>query len=39
MRRDGSHQTNRTNNAAFDIAPDWQPLPDDEEDHHDDGDE
>ena len=33
MRADGSRQTNRTNDAAFDIAPDWQPLHDDEVDH------
>jgi Tol biopolymer transport system component len=32
MRADGSHQTNRTNTAAEDIAPDWRPLRDDEED-------
>jgi TolB protein len=35
MRADGSHQTNRTNTAADDFAPDWQPLDDD----HDDGDD
>jgi hypothetical protein len=38
MRADGSNQVNRTNNPAFDAAPDWQPLDDDhhDDDHHDD---
>jgi Tol biopolymer transport system component len=36
MRADSSHQVNRTNNPAFDIAPDWQPLDDDEDDEGDD---
>jgi Tol biopolymer transport system component len=33
MRADGSNPVNRTNNLAFDIDPDWQPLDDG---HHDD---
>ena len=41
MRADGSDQVNRTNNDAFDAAPDWQPLDDDHGDDHDghDGDD
>jgi TolB protein len=27
MRVDGSRQVNRTRNPAFDLDPDWQPLP------------
>jgi Tol biopolymer transport system component len=32
MRADGSEETNRTNNPAFEIGPDWQPLDDDDDD-------
>ncbi len=39
MRADGRDQVRRTNNTAFDIAPDWQPLDDDHahDDEEDDG--
>jgi Tol biopolymer transport system component len=32
MRADGTDETNRTNDPAFDINPDWQPLDDDDDD-------
>jgi Tol biopolymer transport system component len=35
MREDGSDETNRTNDPAFDFNPDWQPLDDDEDDDDD----
>ena len=31
MREDGTDETNRTNNPAFDFNPDWQPLDDDDD--------
>ena len=37
-RPDGSELMNRTNHPAFDAAPDWQPLGDDD-DHDDDEDD
>ena len=36
MAADGSDQVNRTNNDAFDAAPDWQPLDDDDDKGDDD---
>ena len=38
MRADGSEETNRTNNPAFEIEPDWQPLDDEDDDDGDDDD-
>ena len=40
MRANGSDETNRTNNPAFDFNPDWQPLDrdDDDDDEGDDDD-
>jgi Tol biopolymer transport system component len=32
MREDGTDETNRTNDPAFDFNPDWQPLDDDDDD-------
>jgi len=37
MRSDGTDETNRTNNPANDIDPDWQPLDDHDDDDDDDG--
>ena len=39
MRADGTEETNRTNNPAFDFNPDWQPLDDDDDDDDDEGDD
>ena len=39
MRADGSEETNRTNNPAFEIEPDWQPLDDDDDDDEGDDDD
>jgi TolB protein len=34
MRADGQDQVNRTNNDAFDFAPDWQPIDGRDDDHN-----
>jgi Tol biopolymer transport system component len=39
MRADGSDETNRTNDPAFDFNPDWQPLNNHDDDHEGDYDD
>jgi len=39
MRADGNEETNRTNDPAFEIEPDWQPLDDDDDDDDRDDDD
>jgi hypothetical protein len=39
MRSNGTNETNVTNDPAFDVNPDWQPLDDDDDDNREDDDD